>query len=608
MSTFTFNFGGKEVTPLPFVFKWDYNLTWSGDDNTPSDAYPNYKDEFSTVLQVGDIIDVKELLRSKYEEYRANREIVSETFTAITYELDGTNYSIEYTIGYNPSSPNILTFYIANPSGYPTTTQRLDYRNENENQWDRLEHMFCVYMIELANMPDFTYDGKYLLNLCAFRPSFWWSTTKIVIDKLIPEIEFHEELDRIPKSLFDVQNMDSLTRSLIPVMYGTANTLAVNNFTDEDETVRPCGISTHYEFDNVSAGEIKVNGYDVDFSKIGTETPEDTPSGGNSWSGGFSATSTPIGFPNLPSIDSLSTGFIHAYYLAPSVAVSLANYMLSNDFIDNVKKLMGNPIDYLCGAVMLPISVGGNVEDIKIGGIDTQIKGTRILKQYTMIDCGSIDCPMLWKGFPDFAPSTKVSIFLPFIGVRELNTNDVMGGKLTLKYYVDNLTGACVAIIRCTLTSSLNRKLDSVLYHFSGQMGVNIPITASDYSRKISNIVNGAVSAVGGYVSGSAPSMAGGVASIVTGSLMRPTINRSGNLSGDAGMLDNYTPYLIIEYPYQSLPANYKALNGYASKIGGKFSDFSGYVEIDEINLDGVTITEDEKERLLQKLKGGVYK
>ena len=89
--------------------------------------------------------------------------------------------------------------------------------------------------------------------------------------------------------------------------------------------------------------------------------------------------------------------------------------------------------------------------------------------------------------------------------------------------------------------------------------------------------------------------------------LSKPTIERSSSLSGSSGVLGNFTPYLIIDRPVQALPKNYSALNGYSSEIGGTLSDFSGYIEVESIDLSGVACTDAERSEILAMMKGGVF-
>ena len=71
--------------------------------------------------------------------------------------------------------------------------------------------------------------------------------------------------------------------------------------------------------------------------------------------------------------------------------------------------------------------------------------------------------------------------------------------------------------------------------------------------------------------------------------------------------MDVLTPYLIIERPVQALPNTYQRLNGFSSCQGGKVSQFTGYLEVSEIDLSGIACTEAEKDLIVSAFKEGVF-
>ena len=177
------------------------------------------------------------------------------------------------------------------------------------------------------------------------------------------------------------------------------------------------------------------------------------------------------------------------------------------------------------------------------------------------------------------------------------------GGTINVLYRIDVLTG----IFICSLTiNNSDKGANGVMYNFEGTMGYQIPIFETDVTQKLGAIKMGAgagVSLLAGNV-GALPAFAG---AMVEATLSKPSIKRAGSLSGDSGFLGNYTPYLIIEYPEQALPKLFASQKGYASNYSGKVSDFSGYLEVDTIDLTGVACTENEKELILQAFREGVF-
>lgn len=363
--------------------------------------------------------------------------------------------------------------------------------------------------------------------------------------------------------------------------------------------------STHIsaEFQNYTSFYEYIEGIEI------TTTPTDEGdnySGEGGGKGIVDDRSDYIPSDGLPTVSAISSGFVNLYNPTLANIQSLHTFMMSDGFLENVKKLISNPIDYIISLHLIPVTpttVGS--ESIKVGGIDTQVSMPIISSQYLTFDCGTVNVNEYWGSFIDYSPFTKVSIFLPFVGIKELNLDDVMSGQIGVKYRIDVLTGNFM----CSLHISSSRKVNAILYNYSGNMSMSIPVSASDYRQKVSAFTqlvgSGAMVAVSGGTSPSADiSFASNLANVA---LSKYGYSRSGNITGDASLLGNYTPYLIISRPNQSLPSKYKGLNGYTSNIGGTVGQFSGYNEFREVKTDGLTCLENEKQMIVDLLQSGVF-
>lgn len=330
------------------------------------------------------------------------------------------------------------------------------------------------------------------------------------------------------------------------------------------------------------------------------DTDTNSPSGPPK--GPYKDRSDRISGPGLPQTSALSAGFIKAYVLTSAQASALSNYMLSDDFIDNVKKLMANPIDYIVGMHMVPVEPASVAHNIIVGGVDTEIGASMVTNEYVNFSCGSVQLAEYWGNFIDYT-GCKVEIYLPFIGTCPLAIDDVMNATLTLEYNINTLSGACTAFLFCDTA----RTLHSATYYWNGNMQSQIPITNTDYTNK----VNAAIGAVGNLISlgmtGNPGNAVGAVSNIAEATLRKPTIQKSGTLAGDVGMLSQFTPFLIITRPVQALPSNYRTLKGNTSQIGGTIGSFSGYLECSDVKLNGIACTDAERDEILQLLEEGVF-
>ena len=230
---------------------------------------------------------------------------------------------------------------------------------------------------------------------------------------------------------------------------------------------------------------------------------------------------------------------------------------------------------------------------------------------------GTVTLREVYNGALDYSPFTTVSIYLPFIGYRELNVQDIMNSKIHLVYKFDVLTGGCIAELYVDHLKTGNKSKDNskfkweshsgLLASFEGQCAVNIPLASQDYTNTIRAMI-GAVGMVGGAAASFATgNPALGVAALAVGSAnssiqaSTPTVQRSGHLSSSNAIMANLTPFLTVTRPHQCKPSKYYKLRGvpsqiYVSKLSSLTTSKHDYylqvAEIPDIKVAGATDTE----------------
>lgn len=324
---------------------------------------------------------------------------------------------------------------------------------------------------------------------------------------------------------------------------------------------------------------------------------ETTPGGGG---GSFDNTSTPIDIPGLPSISAASTGFISLFNPSLSQLNDLASYLWSDLFeIDGWKKLFANPMDAILGLSILPVAIpSGGIREVKVGNIGTGVSLTIAASQFVEVDCGSIDVNEYWGAYLDYEPYTQAQIFLPYIGTRPISVDEIMGKTVRVVYHVDILTGACCCFVKCG---------ESVLYTYNGQCSIPIPITSANYTSVVNGVISVAAS-VGSLVATGGTSAPTAIPAIATSVVnqMKPQIEKSGSISGSAGVLNMQIPYLILIRPRQALPSRQNEFIGYPSLITVQLTELSGYTEVQSIHLENIPATQEELAEIQSLLSGGV--
>lgn len=331
------------------------------------------------------------------------------------------------------------------------------------------------------------------------------------------------------------------------------------------------------------------------------------PSGPGGGDGNYNDHSDPIDFPGLPTGGALACGAIHAFSVNTTVITQLFQKLWSTSIFDMAtwQKLVSSPLDCIISLHALPVtpSVGDNPRDIWFGNFNTALSAPVVNNQYLTVDCGYIDVVKFFGSAMDYSPYTKISIFIPFSGIHDLATEDVQGSRVHIKYNIDVLTGDCAINVKCG---------QSVLYKFTGNMKMQIPITSRD-DNALGNTIKGSVGMIAGAVVGGAIGNAPGAIAGATLSAAasvaahKVTVSRSGEITGNVGILDEFTPYLIIHRPQQSLAVNYNRFKGYPSNITMTLGSCTGYTEVEHIHLTGISgATDTELNEIEQMLKAGV--
>lgn len=360
--------------------------------------------------------------------------------------------------------------------------------------------------------------------------------------------------------------------------------------------------------------------YVLDGLKIAGYTPHDDddyynpykPGGSIETGGGdgeFDNTTEKVELSELPEIDLTSNGMYHAYRCNTSELDDLADFLWSNlfDIEANFKKLFANPMDQVIGLSCIPIEPDtSGRENIKFGTIDTGISMRKIVNQFKEVDCGSVKIDKYWGNFADYSPYTKVSIFLPFIGFRELDPADVMGKTISLKYRFDVITGACIAFI---MVADLG-----AVYQFNGSGITNMPMAANDFSNAIHNgisIATSVATTVAGAVTGVAPLAATGVINGIgaaSNMLTNPvqSVSRSGNIAGSAGLMGHRNAFVVITRPKQAVPNAMASIEGFACSYSATLGSLKGFTACENLHLEDIPCTDMERKEIEQLLVKGV--
>lgn len=319
-----------------------------------------------------------------------------------------------------------------------------------------------------------------------------------------------------------------------------------------------------------------------------------------------------------PTLSGTNLGIVTLYQPDDTELLKISDFLWSDDVLDNFKKYFNNFADNILALYILPYTPANLPAKIfkvgKLASEDAALQAVSYCTQrYYDIDMGSVDIGQRWGSYLDYAPYTKIEVYLPYCGIHSLDIDELMspakmngtlpieqGCTLSLKYRMDILTGVIVAKLLVN---------GDVRYQFNGKTGSNIPLTGQTYSNWLGSIITAGSAAAITIATGgmTAPLVAGSAASVAgTVLAQKPNVESIGNISGDASMLATNVPYVRISSPNKPLLENQEVFTGYPSYKSGTVGSFSGYTEFVDAHVEGISCTEEERAEIISLLKEGV--
>lgn len=326
------------------------------------------------------------------------------------------------------------------------------------------------------------------------------------------------------------------------------------------------------------------------------------------------------------------TPLYNVYYMGINPSISLGqlhSYMWTNSsFLDAITKANADIRQSIISLHALPYICTFDAQTsypIVMCGQETTVNALKGVPQKEEFDLGSIEIKEFYGSYLDYSPYTSVSIYLPFIGHRDLPVDKVMGKTINVKYTFDNYTGNCMARVLAG-----NDTIDC----YNGQCALTYPMTGADFSQKLAGTIMtiGGVAALGagllsmgGAFAGAAslglgaPTAAAltpglkaaalGASSMVMGqgiNASKSSVYHNSNLGGSVSWYAYRTPYLTITSPRLAHPLRRNVIMGGRVRRTVKVKDLSGFTQFDEIHIDTVVCSDAERTMLKRMLIEGV--
>lgn len=326
-----------------------------------------------------------------------------------------------------------------------------------------------------------------------------------------------------------------------------------------------------------------------------------------------------LDLPPEPTTSPIDSGLFSLFSPSTSQMRSLADYLWTDfggvsdsipqmlgEIVEALKRSVSNPLNSIFGLSIIA-SQGlpkGSSSSVHVGFWDTGISMARISKQYFTVDCGSLSFqPVCGNTFLDYAPYSKFSIFLPYVGMRILDANDVVGHTISVKYRGDCVSGALVCFIK---------RDGQIIAEHSGNCALNLPLSADSWANTISSAARIALSgdvapAMAGLSMGSASGAVKIAAAVATNpSALAPQVGQSGSVSGSSGHMGSQKPFILRETVRFHSTSHFNSVIGYPAFYFRKLGDCSGYTQVLDVHLHNTPCTGVELKEIEDLLKEGV--
>ena len=274
----------------------------------------------------------------------------------------------------------------------------------------------------------------------------------------------------------------------------------------------------------------------------------------------------------------------------------LGRFLWGGSIFDEFSLINNNPIENIISCKSIPFNISGTTQEISLGNVKTGVNGEKISQNFNKQTIGTVTIAEHYKNFLDYAPYTNVIIYLPYIGFKELDTSLVMGKTLKIEYTLDVITGGCLAQIYVGKIR---------LYEFTGNIGVDIPITASNRAQVEGAYISAGVGVVSSAMNGNAIGVAD---SIIGAATSQYHYSGTGNPSPSCVASTNRTCYVVIDRPqYQPLNA-FNHTRGRMCCLSKTIGSLRGYTVCDKnIDISGISATDEEKEEIVNILSSGFF-
>lgn len=272
------------------------------------------------------------------------------------------------------------------------------------------------------------------------------------------------------------------------------------------------------------------------------------------------------------------------------------------------KDLMRNLISFKAFA-LLPVSLFNNI--IHIAGRDLKDANDNyltgdVITAVNKINLGSITVPTLYNDYRDYAPYTKIEMYVPLCGWFTL-PEWVIGKSVSGEMFVDIYNGTVKAVIKASST---------VVAEVGGNAAYDIPFVAESTGMKAGAVISSALNtAVSAGMFATAPTVHTGTAALSSAANLASSLNTNATtlkgVLGDGSNVNGLTSvYIKVTRPKSpnevtDIPEKFKQNHGIPCMQQLTLAAGDGFTQVLEPDVSG-TMTAAEKQMIIDGFRHGL--
>lgn len=354
---------------------------------------------------------------------------------------------------------------------------------------------------------------------------------------------------------------------------------------------------------------------------------------------------------NLPNPELTMTmnygGFLRTYVLDQTRLTAVGSSLFSPNFWTGLKQKfegLSDPLQMIVNCIQIPIwDIGGSSGTMRIGGVEVEdeqghkISVKMTSSRYIKASMGAVTLKEIWGSEKDYN-DVSISIFLPYVGIKELDPDIVVGCTMTLTCYIDIWTGDVLYLLHVSNASAAKKYFtaQSVPYRWSGNCAKTVPIGRVDNTNKMltmagaiaglgagamlagiggAAVAGGVLSGAAGAVGASSAALGSGLGTMKAGGALaavsaakalhsgfNPTVHSSSGVTGSSGQMDYQYAYLMVKRGVPKYPNNWREQIGAVNYQTFQGVSMDGYTLFSEIHLTGMADASEAERAELERI------